>query len=240
MKIEGIRVIANRNNYVFFYVGDDVTQPAMLAKSIRLADESAHIIHCGDRHTPPISDVSMRVDFEGERRRIMSFRLKAFADLGLVEPAIYIDTDMLCVNPINSAELTKDNPTRFCTRKFNLDWSFNGNFGGLDFREYDKKPIGDVYPYVACATATVNADVWQQLYDILETLHPKFKLWYGDQEAMKQYCIGARLCPDAGLPETIYGCLPEQTAYVPHASLIHFKGASRKEEMNHAFARLTG
>ena len=59
------------------------------------------------------------------------------------------------------------------------------------------------------------------------------------KEAMKQYCIGARLCPDAGLPETIYGCLPEQTAYVPHASLIHFKGASEKEEMNHAFARLT-
>lgn len=210
----------------------------MLTKSILQADRTAQIVHCGDEQTPPIDGVSLRVNCDGDRRSLMSFRLRAFAELGLAEPAIYVDTDMLCMSPINPMVLTKNHPVRFCARQFNLDWSFNGNFGGLDFSEFDQKPMGEVFPYVACATATINSNVWVDLYAILETLNPKFNLWYGDQEAMKRYCIAESLAPNVGLPEREYGCLPEYTDLARTAALIHFKGASRKDLMSAAFANM--
>lgn len=219
-------------------MGEDISQPEMLVKSILLVDQTARIIHCGDERTPHIDGVARRINCEGDRRCLMSFRLKAFADLGLAEPAIYVDTDMLCVTPINAAELTKNNPIRFCARQFNLDWGFNGNFAGLDFSEYDKLPMGEVFPYVACATATTNSEIWRQLHEILERLDSKFKFWYGDQEAIKRYCAAADLHLEAGLPETVFGCLPDYPDFTAQAALIHFKGAKRKEGMIHAFKKL--
>ena len=223
---------------MFFYVGEDITQPAMLTKSILKADPAAHIIHCGDPQTPLIDGVSVRTNCDGDRRSLMSFRLRAFAELGLAEPAMYVDTDMLCMLPINSAALTEEYPVRFCARQFNLNWNFNGNFGGLDFSEFDQRPMGEVFPYVACATAATNSTVWIDLYAILGTLHPKFSLWYGDQEAMKRYCIAEGLTPDIGLPEYEYGCLPEYTDLAKTAALMHFKGAKRKDLMSAAFANM--
>jgi len=228
----------NKNNYVFFYVGDDISQPEMLAESISIADPTAEIIHCSDESTPVVEFVTQRCNFKSDRQRLMSSRLQAFAELGLNEPAIYVDTDMLCMKAIAARTLTKDVKARFCVREFNLDWSFNGNFGGLDFNEYDKKPLGEVYPYVACATATTDSTVWRHLADLLEGLHPKFKLWYGDQEAIKRYCVSAGVDPKNGLPETIYGCLPEFKEFVGDCVLLHFKGQLRKSSMTEAFATL--
>jgi len=227
-----------QNTYVFFYVGEDVSQPKMLAESIFIMDQTAEIIHCSDESTPIVDFATRRFNFKSDRQRLMSSRLQAFAELGLNEPAIYVDTDMLCMKAIAARTLTKDVKTRFCFREFNLDWSFNGNFGGLDFSEYDKKPMGEVYPYVACATATTDSTVWRHLSDLLEGLHPKFKLWYGDQEAIKRYCVSGGVDPRDGLPETIYGCLPEFKEFVDDSALLHFKGPARKSSMTEAFAIL--
>jgi len=91
---------------------------------------------------------------------------------------------------------------------------------------------------VACATATADSTVWRHLADLLEGLHPKFKLWYGDQEAIKRYCASGGGDPRDGLPETIYGCLPEMKEFVDDSALLHFKGSARKSLMDEVFATL--
>ena len=221
---------------MFFYVGEDISQPAMLTNSILRADRAAHIVHCGDAQTPLIDGVVTRLNFDGDRNCLMSYRLRAFAELGLDEPAIYLDTDMLCVAPINSKVLTKKHPVRFCARQFYPNMPFNGRFRGLDFMEYDQKPMVEVFPYVACATAATDSNIWARLCAILGTLHPKFTVWYGDQEAMKRYCIAENLEPDVGLPESVYGCLPEYADLAAKAALLHYKGPKRKHLMYAAAA----
>ena len=217
--------------YVFFFVGNDVSQPQMLVDSIRWVDREAEIVHCADFDTPEIDGVTRRVNVEGDRQRLMSFRLNAFEKSGLTRPAIYVDTDMLCVRPIDAVALAAEHPIRFCTRQFSVDVPFNGRFRGMDFVEYDRQPLGRVYPFVACATVTSNAKIWGLLSQLLSEIDPKFSIWYGDQEAMRRFAERNGLQPHHGLPESVYGCLPEYPALIPSASLLHFKGPSRKRLM---------
>jgi hypothetical protein len=226
--------------YVFFFVGADVSQPQMLVESILLVDRQADIVHCADIWTPEISGVTRRVNCQGDRDKLMTFRLKAFSQSGVDRPAIYIDTDMLCVRPIDAVALSSSYPVRFCKREFAVDAAFNGRFGGLDFTEYDQKPLGSVYPFVACATVSPDATLWAEMHKLLLDFDPKFSIWYGDQEAMKRYATLKSLPVEHGLPESQYGCLPEQSACLPYASLIHFKGSARKNLMVKFFQALRG
>lgn len=230
-KGEGV-ISAARRVYAFFYVGNDISQPQMLVDSIRWVDWQAEIVHCTDAGTPQINGVSRRVEVDGDRRRLMTYRLRAFRESGINRPAIYIDTDMLCIRPIDAAALCTEHPIRFCTRQFSVDAAFNGRFGGMDFMEYDQRPLGQVYPFVACATVAPDSGVWTSLERELSSIDPKFSIWYGDQEAMRRFAERSGMSPAHGLPETAFGCLPEQSQYLPAASLIHFKGPARKGLMS--------
>lgn len=220
-----------RHTFVFFHVGNDVSTPTMLVESIRWTNPNARIIFCTDVYTPDIEQVDERIEVEGNRSQLMTYRLKAFADCGADEPAIYLDTDMLVIRAIDPATLLDGREIAMCRRSFNVADPFNGNFRNLDFREYDQKPIGEVYPYVACCTVTDNSAIWKTLLDLLLTLNPKFHLWYGDQEALKRFAA-TRLDRVKDLPESIFGCLPEERKHLPGAAIVHFKGASRKSIMS--------
>jgi hypothetical protein len=219
------------STFVFFHVGENSEQPQMLVNSIRLTNKEAIIIFCSDELTPDINGVSKRVNIKGDLKNLMSYRLKAFEEVKLDHPALYLDTDMLVLKKITPEQIIGDKKVIMCKRSFNLDGAFIGNFRGLDFMEYDKKPLGLVYPYVACATITKNWEIWQELSEILLNLDEKFKIWYGDQEALKK--IQTTLTPEefGVINEFEFGCLPDENAYVPRAAILHFKGAQRKPVM---------
>jgi len=228
----------SRNVYVFFFVGDDVSQPQMLVDTIRWVDPNSEVVHCADAGTPHIAGVSRRAEVKGDRARLMTYRLKAFAESGVDRPAIYVDTDMLCLRAIDSVALSRQYPVRFCSRQFAVDAPFNGRFRGMDFTEYDKQPLGVVYPYVACATVTPDAGVWGVLGAVLDRIEPKFSIWYGDQEAIKRFCSLKGINPSHGLPETLFGCLPEYSNLIGEAYLLHYKGPSRKALMSDQYATM--
>ena len=96
----------------------------------------------------------------------MSYRLKAFSDIKLEKPALYLDTDMLVLKKFHQMKLLEIK-NNYGKRSFNLNGAFIGNFRGLDFMEYDKQPLGLVYPYVACATISKNWEIWEELGNIL-------------------------------------------------------------------------
>ncbi len=225
--------------YVFFHVGESIEQPTMLVKSILRVDPGAEIIHCSDTETPSVPAVTRRFELQGDRTRLMSFRLRAFSALALDRPAIHIDTDMLLLKRVLPGMLLAGRKGLFCRRFFNRDGAFNGRFGGMDFMEYDRLPLDTVYPVLACATVTPDARVWETLTSILEGLHPKFSVWYGDQEAMKKLIASAPKEEFGFLSEAEFGCLPEQDGHARHATLLHFKGAQRKAVMTGFFSRLT-
>ena len=223
--------------FVFFHVGPDLSMPSMLAQTIRLTNPRAEIIHCTDRVTPAIEGVDWVHRDELDTSRLMTARLQVFSSLGLSEPALYLDTDMLVIKPIDVLGLLEDKRVSFCARSFNFYGPFIGSQRGLDFNEYAGQPLGEVYPYVACSTATQDHTVWGELVLSLQSLDPKFAVWYGDQEAMK---VWARTHPNQMKthPESRFGCLPEEKTHLKEASVLHFKGAARKALMHRVFGAI--
>ena len=234
-----------QKTFVFFHVGVDISVPTMLVNSIRWANPGAKIVFCTDRGTPAIPDVDVRVEVSGDSSLMMTYRLAAFAACGVDGPAMYLDTDMLMVRSVDPAALLGDaKKVAFCRRSFNTTAGFNGKFRNLDFSEYDQKPLGEVYPFLACCTVTRDTTVWQTMLEILLGLDSKFQSWYGDQEAMRLYVERSEddssklgVSEVAFFPESVFGCLPEQSAYLANAAILHFKG-HRKSAMAAAYAQI--
>ena len=229
----------HRPAFVFFHVGSDTSLPTMLTKTIKLTNPSAEVIQCSDETTPLVEGVDHVQRGEYDPNRLMIGRLRAFSSLGLTRPALYLDTDMLVIKPIQINEILQGKHASFCARSFNFYGPFIGSQRGLDFSEYAGQPLGEVYPYVACSTITQDWTVWGELAKTLEGLHPKFKQWYGDQEAMKTW---AKKNPVQFKTHTEreLGCLPEEKEHLPGASILHFKGVARKPLMLKLFQRLCG
>jgi hypothetical protein len=217
--------------FVFLHVGVDTALPQLLTASIRRLQPGACVIQCSDDETPQIEAVTRVHRVQGDVSRLMTFRLGAFASLQLTEPAIYLDTDMLCVASVDPVQALGAHDVAVCRREFDRDLLFNTAFRGMDLRQYQGWTLDAVYPYLACATVTRNAEFWASCLRELESMVDQFHRWYGDQEAIRAvvehgaYRVGH-------LPEGRFARLPDRpvTAEVDPL-LLHFKGAARKAMM---------
>lgn len=225
--------------FVFLHVGPASGFPTLLVRSIRAIQPEAEIIQCTDATTSAIEGVNSVVRHAGDTSNLMTFRLQSFATLNHAKPALYLDTDMLCVSRIDPVAELGEFDVAVCRRDFNRASPFNTGFAGLDLSEYTNMTLDDVYPYVACATVARNGTFWSECLDNLRTLAPKFHYWYGDQEAIRNVIRSGRFNAKL-LPESLYGCLPEaQKSDTTPPRLLHFKGAHRKPLMLE-FARKLG
>jgi len=213
-------------NFCFFHVGADIDVPQMMVNSIRKFNPDAEIFYCTDRFSPAIQGVH-RIEFDGNPNELMLFKVNSFANSSINGPAIYLDTDMLCCREIKFDDNLHYKDIYLCQRSFDTQNLFNGNFLGLDFMEYDKKPLGEVYPYLACATITVNSVVWKEIASLCDNLSQKFKIWYGDQEALKFFVHNTNSKVDF-IQEHKWACLPEYSKYFTEINFMHFKGARKK------------
>jgi hypothetical protein len=214
----------NKQTFVFFHVGQDISYPQKMVKSILRYNPDADIIMCTDTDTPDVMGITDRYEMHVDRAELLYARNTAYANLKLDCPALYLDTDMLIQSEIDVEDILNGTEVAFCKRSFNREDMFNIEQRGIKFPEYEGKSIGEVYPYVGCMIATRNNKVWEELLAIFDSLDPKFKKWYGDQEALRIY---AEKYGCAEAPESIYGCLPEHRS--DEAKILHFKGPSRKK-----------
>lgn len=207
--------------FVFFHVGNDLTQPRRLVESIRKSNPNAEIVMCSDQGTPFLSGVSKRIHIKGDRTQLMQMRLDAFAAAKLTVPAIYIDTDMAVQDKVSPTQLLGDRDVVMCRRSFQRDAGFNINLRGMNFSEYKGKTLDEVYPYLACATVTRDHKPWDNMAMRLRMMDPKYSIWYGDQEALKSYAAEN----DVGtLDEKEYACLPEFVDRNNPPKIVHYKG----------------
>jgi hypothetical protein len=213
-----------RQTFVFFHVGKDISYPQKMVKSLLRHNPDANVIMCTDSSTPDVMGITVRYETEIDTDNLMYARTMAYTNLKLDRPAIYVDTDMIIQSEIDVEEILSGTQVAFCRRSFNGDDKFNIEQRGLRFDEYEGKSIGDIYPYVGCMVATRDGGVWADILSIFNSLEPKFKKWYGDQEALRIY---AEKYGCAEAPESVYGCLPEHKH--DDAKIVHYKGPSRKK-----------
>jgi hypothetical protein len=208
--------------FVFFHVGDDLSLPTGLVRSIRAHNPGAEIVQVTDRETPTVPGVTWSHATEVDRQYLMLCRVGAWADLGLDEPALYLDTDMIVNRPIDVPRALGEGSVAMCRRSFNRDAIFNTRQRGLEFPEYEGKTLDDLYPYLGCCTITQDAGVWADLLELYYALPSKFWKWYGDQEVLREY---ARNHPVVDLPESLWAGLPE---FGGHPLITHYKGQRKK------------
>jgi hypothetical protein len=212
-----------RPTFVFFHVGDDVTLPQQMVNSIREQMPNADIIMCTDENTPIPDEVDSVHVGKYDRSKIMLSRLNAFAVLGLNIPAMYVDSDMVFLKPVDPKEMLGDKDILMCRRSFSKDAIFNPYQRGLDFSEYTGKTLDDVYPILACTTVTKDSSLWARMTVMLRMfISEKFHIWYGDQEVLKYF---SSTSGEIGyIDEHDYACLPEYADSHPNAKIIHYKG----------------
>lgn len=225
----------DKPRFVFFHVGDDVIVPQKMVNSIREHMPDAYIVMCTDRDTPQIKGVDEMLIGNYPRDRLMEARLSAFADANLQKPAMYIDTDMIFQAPVNPTELLGDKDVMVCRRSFHRDSLFNVHMTGFDMSEYEGDTMDQVYPYLACATITRDYKSWMGMHSLLTGIIPdKYKVWYGDQEALKIMAQGMDRNKVGYLNEWEYACLPEFEDEIIRVGLmpkiIHYKG-DRKNKL---------
>lgn len=223
---------------VFLHVGDNTTLPTILAHSIRAQNPNARIIQCTDPDTPAVKGADEVRRFDGDTGRLMVCRLECFSRLGLTEPAIYLDTDMICVAPLDPETFLDGFDAAVCERNYEGGKMFRIDHPhpdltrrGWTFPEHAGKTLFETFPFVACATITVDHRFWDDCLEALLELEEKYHVWYGDQEAIRRVVDGG--CHKiAKIPEDRFGHLPgSPDPEDGEPVFLHFKGAERKQMM---------
>jgi hypothetical protein len=141
--------------FAFFHVGDDCRLPARLVASIRQYHPDAPVYHVTDADTPTLKGVT-RHEVEVNREALMLSRTLGYADLGLADPTLYLDTDMALNRPISPRSALGDASAGFCRRSYHRDAPFNGlQRGGLYMDSHNVR-LDDLFPYVGCIVIAVG------------------------------------------------------------------------------------
>lgn len=216
---------------VFLHVGGDATLPTILCRSIRTHNPDAVLIQCTDHVSPAVDGADRVVRFDGDVDRLMLFRVSAFAAMTISEPTLFLDTDMICLQPIDPKAALDGAEAAVCRREYHRDILLDPRAMNIDLSEYAGRTLDEVYPYLACAVICRQPEFWTACLDELRRMPPKFLRWFGDQEAMR-IVVNARRDRTRWLPESLYACLADvETDPSKNPKLCHFKGPGRKQMM---------
>ena len=217
------------SRFVFFHVGADIAFPSKMVASLKAVMPDAHVTMCTDDATPKVEGVDDYKYSKGDPAQMMYWRTRAFAEAKITQPAMYIDTDMLFVLPVDPAAVLGEREIVFCRRSFDRDAGFNGEQRGGVFKKYHGIPLGTLYPYLGCMTMTSNYHAWKCMAILMGFMDEPLRKWYGDQEALKVY--SHMLLPElvGEIEESEYACLPDRRLPNQVPKVLHYKGPARKE-----------
>jgi len=209
----------------FLQAGADIRFAAILVKSIRTYHPRAEIVQCSDEASPQVPGVDEVIRGGSARGRLMMFRTSLFARVAVTQPTLFLDTDMICIGTVELEAALGAHSVAVCTREFDRGGPFNINFRGMMMTEHAGKTLGEVYPYLGCATIVHNAPFWADCVAAYDVLPQKYREWYGDQEVIRDLVRAGRHT-FAELPESVFACLPERAN--EKAKILHYKGEQRK------------
>jgi hypothetical protein len=217
------------SRFAFFHVGQDVTFPTKMVASLKAVMPEATVIMCTDYDTPQVEGVDEYGHSEVDKDQLMYCRMRAFANLRLTQPTMYIDTDMLFVLPVDPTAILGEREIIFCRRDFDRDAGFNGAQRNGMFKQWHGIPLGTLFPYLGCATITKDYHPWLAMSLLMSMMDKERRSWYGDQEALKVYSYMLRTELVGEFSEAEYACLPDKRREDDVPRILHYKGPARKE-----------
>src|SRR4051794_26051768 len=110
--------LMSRSQFVYLHVGNDISFPTLLVRSIRASNKNAVIYQCSDANSSAAAGIDHIFRLTGDASKLIAFRAQAYAELNLKKPAIYLDTDMLVVSPLDVSGIVKDCDVALCLRQF--------------------------------------------------------------------------------------------------------------------------
>lgn len=171
------------NHIAFFWIGPDVTIPAMMVRSIRAAFGPQMQVHqLSDRDTPMVDGVTTHKQLKLSRY-IMVARLEAYAALQVKEPTLFLDADMLILRAFDLPPLAENEVgvtargERDTYRIPERDWA--------EFPEFANKDSAQVMPYIFSFVYVRSTLVFLRQLNALRRLPKRFHRWYGDQVTLK-------------------------------------------------------
>jgi len=172
------------NNFAFFWVGDDITIPSYLTKSINLAYKNdVNIYMLTDKKTPYIEGVTKTIRTMLPKT-IMLARLKAYSELKIDEQVLFLDADSLVLNKFSKI-LSNESLILFRRKKEGI--IINSNYPEY-YPEFVNQTFDDMMPFLFGAILTTTKKSYKNFLTILEyarKLPSRFHRWYGDQYALK-------------------------------------------------------
>jgi len=216
-------------NFCFFQLGDSILPP-LLIKSIRKYFPEAFIIQSTDLKTKSINGVDKTCRYDGDISNLMTFRLESNANIGITDPTIFLDTDMLIFKCFTLNNFI-DSQVVLLEREFDVNKIINTKFNGMNMTQYENKTLKEAWPYLGCLNIIGDNFFWDDCAKILKGLDPQFHFWYGDQEAIKRYVEKNPNLNYGFAKESIFACLPEYVNSEKLPNIVHFKGPKRKELM---------
>jgi len=222
-----------KNIFVFFYTSPkgafDYRLPLLLTRSIKNNFYNSKIYQISDINTPKVEGVDKLVIREKISENIMLDRAEAYRDLALLEPAIYLDTDMFVIKKFDIEKILRENEVIFLRRSFAKDTIFKTQQKGSDFKEYTDFTLDKVYPYIGCFYISKSFVFWEKFVNIYKKLNKKFYKWYGDQEVIR-IISGEEEIIFSEVNESKFACPPKHWNKINDPIIIHAKGDNVKEK----------
>jgi len=187
------------NRIAFFWVGDNISTPEYLVKSIRLTSgEEIEVIQLTDPTTPAVPGVSSVIR-SLLSAHIMVARLQAYSQLRLTDDfTFFCDADSIFINAlrIESSHDVLLSP-RIETHKINPHYPEH-------YPEFEGKTTMEVMPFLFGAIAVRGENnIFNGLLRKCLKLPPRFHRWYGDQVALAK-AVGAGNFKYGHLDSSIY------------------------------------
>jgi len=222
---------------VFFWVGQDISIPALLVRSIRRhLDPGIEVVQSSDRNTPQVPGAS-RFKTMNLTPSIMVARLEAYASLAIDEPTLYLDADMLVMRSFDLPEL-QPNEVGVTLRLEQDDRLIHEQTSEWrNFPEFRGKMLSEVMPYIYAFVYAGSEVLFMRQLVALRKAARRFHAWYGDQVSLKKELEGGRFTV-RNFDGSIYNrTLATRMEYQELAAsadapcIVHFKGPHAKETM---------
>jgi hypothetical protein len=231
------------NSIAFFWIGQDISIPIMLVRSIRAAFGANFNVHqLSDRETPMVEGVTTHKKLKLSPYSMVA-RLEAYAALSIKEPTLFLDADMLVLRAFDLPPLA-DNEVgvtargeRDTYRIPERDWT--------KYPEFAEKDSAQVMPYIFSFVYVRSTILFLRQLNALRKLPKRFQRWYGDQVTLKTELDAPGRFTVRNFDIDIYNRtvrsrweFEELRAAPEGVCITHFKGVDGKQAMYDSMAVL--
>lgn len=224
------------NHIAFFWVGQDVTIPTLLCRSIRSAFGPDFNIHqLSDLMTPKVEGVTHHRKMKLSPH-IMVARLESYAALDIKEPTLFLDADMLVLRPFDLPPLA-DNEVGVTPRSARDTLVISNRIVAM-YPEFADKTTAQVMPYIYSFVYVRSQILFLRQLVALRKLPKRYHRWYGDQITLKNEMDASSRFAARNFDVNTYnrtvrsiGEFTDVLASPQPVVLAHFKGPESKSAM---------